>query len=762
MLEYKLEGHQSGFVRSVAVSPDGTWAATGSDDKTIRIWDLETGACRTTLQGHTGGVSFVAITPDGKRLLSASADKSLRHWDASSGRELAQLHGHAGKIWSVIALQDNARALSGGADRTLRLWDLASGTCLKTIECGTDDADIVRSVAVHPEGPRALSGHRDGRIRLWDLETSQCLATLHGHAGSVRSIQITPDGRAAASCSEDMTIKIWDLEAGTWIGTLEGHQNRVTSVAISPDGALIASTGFQDDTVRLWDWLGACLQVIEYERGRSPISVAFSPPGLRLVVGIAGPPGRVYVFRLTGARAAQPAEVGERSTLPWTVTPPLLAELKNAVMTMRDNIGLLRYHELGRRLVQAFPDERFGLSAVRAAVTLLANHGLVRFLKFGDLVLLRPDLLNGYAEAILRAARAHKDGRVLEADVYGRGFGFTGVDRLSRPDEELLLRATVQTFFDHALCIAEDTPQGRYLVFPSQIRREKDIPWEPDVCVSSTFGGEWQTVWAALVVRLWYSQKFERMELWRNAAEFHSSQGHLLGLKIDGRQGEGQATISLFFDVTTVEVFKAIIIEYVYRHLARYTRDVKRDRPLIDLIEQQRKSTRVTRQILSMEKKATRELDTQALEQILIGHVMAVCGEADQIFRLVTRFDDGIDGEVEFKDDDGRASGRKIYLQIKSGNFYLRTRWRDGREVFDAKNPRYLDDWISQPVDVYLVIRQTDEWGGEGTICWMNVTQYLKKRKDKTSRKIVFKGRCLDMEAVRTLRYLLFLPGLGH
>jgi len=70
----------------------------------------------------------------------------------------------------------------------------------------------------------------------------------------------------------------------------------------------------------------------------------------------------------------------------------------------------------------------------------------------------------------------------------------------------------------------------------------------------------------------------------------------------------------------------------------------------------------VARKILAMEETATRELDTQALEQILIGHMMAVCGEANQIFRPVTMFDYGIDGEVEFKDDDGKASGQKIYV----------------------------------------------------------------------------------------------------
>ena len=170
------------------------------------------------------------------------------------------------------------------------------------------------------------------------------------------------------------------------------------------------------------------------------------------------------------------------------------------------------------------------------------------------------------------------------------------------------------------------------------------------------------------------------------------------------RQGDGEATISLFFDVKVPDELKVIFIEYVHRHLAKYGCDVARDRryvcpecvkpvtdldavrkrleagkdfiicqecdekvALIDFIEQRLNSDPVAHKILAMDETATRELDTQALEQILIGHMMAISGEANQIFRPVTKFDYGIDGEVEFKDNDGKASGKKIYVQLKSG-----------------------------------------------------------------------------------------------
>ncbi len=296
------------------------------------------------------------------------------------------------------------------------------------------------------------------------------------------------------------------------------------------------------------------------------------------------------------------------------------------------------------------------------------------------------------------------------------------------------------------------------------------------------------------MVRLWYSQKFEHRELWRNAAEFSSSRGQLLGLKIDNRQGEGEATVSLFLDLKTRDELRVIFIEYVHRHLARYGCNVIRDRryvcqcgkpvtdlaevqrrlaktkdfitcqgcdervPLIDFIEQRLKSDPVARKILAMEETATRGLDTQALEQILIGHMMAICGEANQILRDLSQFDYGIDGEVEFKDNDGKPSGNKLYVQLKSGNSYLRTRCHDGCEVFDVKNERHLDYWIGQPVDVYLVIRQTDERTSEQAIRWMNVTRYLNGRTDKRSRQIVFEGEPLTMESVWRMRDAFFPP----
>ncbi len=206
VLERKLTGHRR-WVRSLTISSDGKWIASGGHDTTVKIWDIMNGECRMTLKGHTANVKSVAITPDGRLIVSGSDDRSIRVWDRRSRRELANLDGHIGEVRSVVALQDNIRAFSAGLDGTLKIWNLASYACLKTIECGLDDADKVYSSAVNKDGNQALSGHQDGRIRLWDLESSACLATLKGHTNTVYSIQISPDGGYAVSGSRDRTIR---------------------------------------------------------------------------------------------------------------------------------------------------------------------------------------------------------------------------------------------------------------------------------------------------------------------------------------------------------------------------------------------------------------------------------------------------------------------------------------------------------------------------------------------------------------------------
>jgi len=247
-----LTGH-SGWISSLAISPDGQTLVSGSWDKTIKIWQLSTGQELRTLTGHSAHVGSVAISPDGQTLVSGSGDNTIKIWELSTGRELRTLTGHPGYVNSVAISPDGQKLVSGSSsgswDNTIKIWELSTGQELRT-----GDSDYVTSVAISPDGQTLVSGYWDKMIKIWELSTGRELRTLTGHSASVSSLAISPDGQTLVSGSgsdEGGTIKIWQLSTGQLLCTLTGHSGYVTSVAISPDGQTLVS-GSYDHTIKIW------------------------------------------------------------------------------------------------------------------------------------------------------------------------------------------------------------------------------------------------------------------------------------------------------------------------------------------------------------------------------------------------------------------------------------------------------------------------------------------------------------------------------
>ena len=234
-------------VWSVILSPDGKTLISGSADKTIKSWNVETGNILNTLSGHTDVIRSLALTPDGKTLISGSGDRTIKIWDLQTN-QLIQTLEQESPVWSVVVSQDGQALVSGNEDGILKIWHLPTGKLLQTIP---GHARRIFSAKISPDGKTIATASLDRTLKIWNSQTGKLLRTITEHPDAVRALAFSPNGQTIASASWDKTLKLWNWQTGELIRTFVGHTSRVVAVTFSIDGQTLIS-GSVDNTINLW------------------------------------------------------------------------------------------------------------------------------------------------------------------------------------------------------------------------------------------------------------------------------------------------------------------------------------------------------------------------------------------------------------------------------------------------------------------------------------------------------------------------------
>jgi small GTP-binding protein len=795
-----FEGHASG-VTSVAWGNDHHRLLSGSSDHTVRLWDVETGHCLRILEGHTNKITSVAWNTDQRHAISSSEDKTLRLWDVETGRCLRVLEGHDRGVITAVWGADQRRVFSGDFLGGIIVWDLS-----EILARQRESKDRVPNLAV------MLSQRQYTNAKVLLVGDSGVGKTgLHNRLTQVQFVETSStDGAWATQWQLPLHTSKDGVEREIWLWDFAGQVDYRLVHQLFMNDTSAAVLVFNPQNENPFEGLGQWDRDLQ-KASRNPFAkllVAGRVDRGGLVVSqdsidkFISERGYQSPVHLTSAKTGEGCEALRSAiicaidwqSIPEITSPALYHRLKQEILNLRDKgLVLIRLGELKQRMEQVLLGEQFELAELQTVIGLLAGPGMIQRVDFGGFILLRPEVLSRYAAAVVRRVRKHPQelGCISEDELLAGALDYQDFERLPADDEAVVLRTLHETFVSRAWCLRQSVESKVLLTFPSYFRRERPTqPGHPNVLVTYRFSGHIEDLYATLVVRLHHTEAFDADQLWKDAADFKTQTGQSLGLKLT-REAEGAARLEVYFNPNVDENSRVVFLRYVHNHLSEHAQDVMRLRhyccgnkkcrafnqpfapqsmidealapsgsgkvfcpgcgkaiQLRDVMEQKFDSPAVKEEVRKEQLISQTKIDNESRELILVGHTFSITAEAGQIFRPTPNSDHGIDGEIEFKDDEGRATGRRLYLQLKSGDSYLKKRQRDEAEVFyvSKEHERWLAYWQQQAYPVMLVIRTSD-----GEIRWMDVSDYL-RRAQQTVKQIVFAGERFEVMSVRRWR----------
>jgi WD40 repeat protein/predicted Ser/Thr protein kinase len=281
ILTYSLH---TDVVKAVAWSPDGKLIASGSLDKTVRVWDASTGKdVLPPHKGHSQGVKTVAWSPNGNYIASGSLDGTVQIWNAATGSPIYTYRGHSPHaVRSVTWSPDSTQIGSGAEDHKVQVWDATTGSNVFSYQ----HSNIVLAVAWSHDGNYIASGSwsPEHAVQVWNVATQSHVFTYRQHMNDVRALAWSPDSKRIASGSYDQTVQIWDATSGNNVVACR-VQSQVEAVAWLPKGQRIVSGSDDNIRVKIWDAANGSL-VFPYTAHSSVVwTVAWSPDGTRIASG---------------------------------------------------------------------------------------------------------------------------------------------------------------------------------------------------------------------------------------------------------------------------------------------------------------------------------------------------------------------------------------------------------------------------------------------------------------------------------------------
>ncbi len=296
----------SGVTSALGHSQDGLHLAIGLSSGEVVVMGASDGQVVRRWPAHAERINALVFIAEDHRLITASDDGTLKLWTVKSGAEERTFSGHTSWVTAVSASADGQIFASGSYDRSIRVWshqtDPKASFELSGHQAGVKDVDFRR------DGKQIVTASADKTAIVWNLETRQSVLTIKGHQGILRASKFSPDGLQIATASEDGSVRLWNSQTGERSHALVGHAGMVWALAYAPTGNLLASGGF-DQTTRLWNPQGG-KRVAVLRGPKTPIcGLAFSLDGETLFV--AGQEQNVYRYR---ARRGENAAAGAAET----------------------------------------------------------------------------------------------------------------------------------------------------------------------------------------------------------------------------------------------------------------------------------------------------------------------------------------------------------------------------------------------------------------------------------------------------------------